>query len=154
MGSAHPGPWHTGSVTDLYARLFDVAKVFVPPLCVLNDKLRSGIDHAGEHGIHIRWQPLELNSEEYELFCRDLLNPERTDRFTHVESPESLGAWNDWSWWIYKTHLEPTMSRAGGPGLEQIDLMRQYRLALLHGDRSRAEKLAARIREEYDPDFA
>ena len=155
MGPANPGPWRTGTVADLYVSLFDIAKTFVPPLDVLNDKLRSGVDRAGEHGIHVRWVPLELDAAEYGLFCHELLSRRESEPFRLVECPPAIATWDDWSWWVYKTHLEPpTASQGGDPSAEEIELKRKYRLALLDDDASAAETLVARIRGEYDPGFS
>ena len=49
MGSANAGSLRTGSLVELYAHFFDVAREYIPPLDVLKDKLATGIDRAGDH---------------------------------------------------------------------------------------------------------
>ncbi len=72
MGSKNPGEIQAGSPADLYLHFFDIARTYVPPFEVFNHKLSTGRDDAGEHGIHLRWPPLQLSPEQYAEFRREL----------------------------------------------------------------------------------
>lgn len=157
MGRSRPGERRTGSVAEVYARFFDIARRYIPPLAVLNDKLRTGVDYAGEHGIHLRWEPLQLTQTEYAQFCQELCETAASSgrEYQHVESPSELRSWDDWSWWIYRNHIEPKLGArsAASPMPEELALRRKYRKALAAGNTSTAESLAAEIRQRYDPKF-
>ena len=155
MGSKNPGTRVVGTYAQFYAKFFDIAASFVPPFEVLNDKLASGIDRAGEHGILLRWTPCQITKEEYELFCRELLtNPENGRQYTLLDCPSDVTTWDQWSWWIYRTQIKPLLyppRRARSP--EELDLKRQYRKALVRHDAATAAQLLGKIRKHFDPTF-
>jgi hypothetical protein len=155
MGSANPGVPRTGSLAELYERFFDVAREYVPPLDVLNDKLAIGFDRAGEHGIHLRWDPLQIDQAEYGRFREDL-RQSRVRRYEEVTAPPEIRLWDEWSWWIYTTQIHPKLPAGGmgSPSRDELALRRQYRKALAAGDERAAARLASEIRERYDPSFS
>lgn len=155
MGSASPGAVRTGSVADLYASFFDVARGYIPPLDVLNDKLATGLDRAGEHGIHLRWEPLQIDHSEYVRF-RESLTRSQARRYEEMVAPPGVRCWDEWSWWIYTTQIQPKLptSPAGSPSRDELVLRRQYRKALAAGDEPAAARLAAEIRGRHDPSFS
>ncbi|APR85596.1 Hypothetical protein A7982_10945 [Minicystis rosea] len=155
MGSARPGPRRTGTLVELYTHFFDVARGYIPPFDALDDKLATGLDRAGEHGIHLRWTPLQIDRAEHAQFCEDLRHS-TARRYEEIEAPPELRTWEAWSWWIYTTQIQPTLStsEAGGPSRDEIALRRAYRKALATGDAAAALRLAAEIRERYDPSFS
>lgn len=155
MGSANPGALRTGSLAELYAHFFDVARDYIPPLDVLNDKLATGIDRAFEHGIHVRWTPLQIDRAEYALFREELCrSPIRS--YEEIASPPEIVSWDEWAWWIYTTQIHPKLPVREGvaPSRDQLALQRQYRKALAAGDEPAAARLASEIRERYDPSFS
>jgi hypothetical protein len=156
MGSANPESRRTGSVAELYAHFFDVARAYIPPLDVLNDKLATGLDRALEHGIHLRWGSLQIDQAEYGRFCDDLRrSPDR--RYEEVAAPPEIRSWDEWSWWIYTTQIHPKLAAAGraaAPSRDELALRRQYRKALAAGDDAAAARLASEIRERHDPSFS
>jgi hypothetical protein len=154
MGQANPGPVRTGSLAELYAHFFDIARAYIPPLAPLNDKLATGLDRAGEHGIHIRWTPLQINQAMYVHFCQELLNS-TVRKYEQVTAPAEVCLWDDWSWWIYATQIHPKLPihPTGSPSCEELVLRRRYRKAVAAGDASTAEALVSEIRERYDASF-
>lgn len=155
MGPASPGGLRTGSLADLYAHFFDVARAYIPPLDVLNDKLATGLDRAGEHGIHLRWEPLQIDQPEYMRFREDLRrSPVR--RYEEVAAPPEIRSWDEWSWWIYTTQICPKLPAggAGSPSRDELALRRRYRKALAAGDAPAAARFATEIRKRYDPSFS
>src|SRR4051812_24642485 len=93
MGQAKPGPARTGSLAELYAHFFDLARAYIPPFDVLNDKLATGLDRAGEHGIHVRWTPLRIDQAEYARFCQDL-RESTIRRYEDADAPAELRSWD------------------------------------------------------------
>lgn len=155
MGSANPGRLRKGSVAELYAHFFDLARAYIPPLDVLNDKLTTGIDRAGEHGIHLRWTPLQIDEHEYAQFREDLRGSS-TGRHEDVVAPSEIHSWQEWSWWIHTTQIYPKLAvgGAGSPSRDELALRRQYRKALAAGDEPTAARLASEIRKRHDPSFS
>lgn len=155
MGSMSPGALRTGSLADLYAHFFDVARGHLPPLHVLNDKLATGRDDAGEHGIHLRWAPLQIDEVEYALFREDLRRSS-VRMYQEAPAPPDCRSWAEWSWWIYATQIQPKLPAAppARPTRDEITLRRQYRKAILAGESSAAASLALEIRERFDPSFS
>lgn len=155
MGQANPGPVRTGSLAELYAHFFDIARSHIPPLAPLNDKLATGVDSAGEHGIHIRWAPLQVDQAEYLSFCQELRNS-ATRKYEEVAAPAEMRLWGQWSWWIYTTQIKPTLPvhHAESPSREELVLRRRYRKAVAAGDTSAADALVSEIRERYDASFS
>jgi len=153
MGSANPGELRTGSVADLYRHFFDIARMFIPPFAVFNEKLAAGRDDAGEHGIHVRWIPCQLSEVEYAHFHTELSSS--SVPYYEVDSPQELVTWEAWSWWIYTTQIPrlPTHSVVH-PTREERSLRRQYRKALASGNTQAAHALLADIRKRYDPSFS
>ncbi len=155
MGPANPGELRTGSLAELYARFFDVARGYIPPLDVFNDKLATGVDRAGEHGIHLRWTPVQIDRAGYERFCADLRRS-TVNRYEEVAAPPELHTWDAWSWWIYTTQIHPKLPDCGvgAPSRDELALRRRYRKALATGDATAAAQLASEIRARYDPRFS
>ena len=155
MGPTNPGVVRTGSLAELYAQFFDVACAYIPPLDVLNDKLASGLDRAGEHGIHLRWTPLQVDQPEHARFREDLRrSPVR--RYKEVPAPPEIRSWDEWSRWIYTTQIHPKLAVGGAtaPSRDESALKKQYRRALAAGDEASAARLASVIRERFDPSFS
>jgi hypothetical protein len=155
MGSKGFDNPRKGSLAELYAHFYDFARGYIPPLEVLNDKLATGIDHAGEHGIRLLWVPLRIDQADYEQFCQDLRRS-TVRRYEQVAAPPGIRSWSEWSSWIYTTQILPSLPvhEGGGPSREEMALKRRYRRALAAGDAAEAAKLASEIRERYDPSFS
>ncbi len=155
MHSANPGPIRTGSLAELYAHFFDIARSYIPPLAPLNDKLATGVDRAGEHGIHIRWTPLQINEAEHARFCQELRNS-TVRKYEEVAAPADIRSWDEWSSWIYETQIEPGLLShyMASPSRDELVLRRRYRKAIAAGDTAAAEALIREIRERYNPRFS
>ena len=155
MGSKNPGEIQSGSLADLYLYFFDIARTYIPPFEVFNEKLRTGRDDAGEHGIHLRWTPLQLSREQYAEFRREL-RESTTRRFEEVEAPPDVRTWDEWSWWIYTTQIRSKLPtyQPQTPSREELAMRKRYRKALAAGDTSTADEIAAEIRRHYDPSFS
>ena len=155
MGSKNPGETQSGSVAELYLHFFDIARDYVPPFEVFKHKLSTGRDDAGEHGIHLRWSPLQLSPEQYAEFRREL-RESTTRRFEEVEAPPDVRTWDEWSWWIYTTQIHPKLPthHPRTPSGEELAMRRRYRKALAAGDTCTADEIAAEIRQRYEPSFS
>jgi hypothetical protein len=98
----------------------------VPPLDVVNDFLRAGGTGGGMNG-GWRWEPFDVDRDEYEELVRELLD--RGD-FELVETPEWVRTWPEWYAWLSER-------RRGIPAMESLRLQQAASLA-------RAEYEAAR----------
>lgn len=149
MGARSQGSLHTGSPADLYGRFYSRVSGYIPPLDVLNDKLATGIERRYEHGIHLRWVPVQISPAEYLLFCQDL----RAKKYMEeIDTPAHIRSWDEWVRWIDSTAVPPVP--VASTSAEEVALRKKYRKALVTGDAAAATALAAEIRRRFDPTFS
>jgi len=101
------GPERFPKEADLLQFILDIPYLLVfgliPPISVLNDILRSGLDDAGMSG-GCEWEPFEVGPEEYDELIQALLAiPEGIYRV--VETPEWVRSQTDWHIWIMEYEI-------------------------------------------------
>lgn len=150
MGRTAPAARSGTDVVSLWMLKEFFPSEMIPPRAVVNSLLRRGV-RTGEHGIHVRWNPVELTENQYRMF---------SDRLTDlgarwIDVPEgSAQSPEDWERWLegrVYSDRDQVLSCADQAKKARTqhgaELLKRYRRALSRQDHVYASELRSQLDE-------
>jgi hypothetical protein len=121
-----------GTVVDLLDAIpYLITSHIVPPLEILNEVLRKGLDDAGMSG-GCRWLPFELMPAEFNELTSALAGRSGENYARYIEPPDWVSCFEDWRYWV----LEYCHGIPAKPNLEF-----SRKITKLENEKNKAEKL-------------